>query len=321
MINLHEIVAKVKSIANQIGRVPTREDLLAGGITDHAIRSCGGSKKLIDLSGVKDLPPPIPEKQEPKILILDIETSPLELYGWQLFGEVNFGLNQVKKDWLVLSWAAKWLGSPESQVMYADLRDGAKDDSGILSQIWQLLDEADIVITQNGIRFDIKKLNARFIQLGYPKPSSFRQIDTLRIAKKHFSFTSNKLAYMTDKLCTKYKKLDHAEFSGFDLWKECLAGNLRAWDCMRTYNSYDILSLEELYLILRSWDSSLNFNVYHDNLQNKCVCGSVDFKSHGYRYSNSGKFSRHICSSCGAEYVDKFNLLDKEKKKALKELS
>lgn len=92
-----------------------------------------------------------------------------------------------------------------------------------------MLDEADIVITQNGRKFDQKKLNARFILNGFKPPSSYKHIDTLVIARKHFGFTSNKLKYMTDKLCTKYKKLDHSKFPGMELWRECLKGNSEAW--------------------------------------------------------------------------------------------
>ena len=47
---------------------------------------------------------------------------------------------------------------------------------------------------------------------------------------------------MTDKLCTKYKKLVKRKFNGFELWKECLADNIEAWKDMETYNKYDVLS-------------------------------------------------------------------------------
>ena len=96
-------------------------------------------------------------------------------------------------------------------------------------------------------------------------PSNFKQIDTLKLARKHFALTSNKLAYMTDKLCTKYKKLTHHKFEGFELWKECLDGNLKAWKEMEKYNKHDVLALEELYTKLIPWDSSVNFTLYGDS--------------------------------------------------------
>lgn len=109
-----------------------------------------------------------------------------------------------------------------------------------------MLDEAEIVITQNGKKFDQKKLNARFILNGFQPPSSYKHIDTLCIARKHFGFTSNKLSQLTDKLCKKYKKLSHNNFPGFELWQECIKGNIEAWNEMEKYNRQDVLSLEEL---------------------------------------------------------------------------
>lgn len=253
-----------------------------------------------------------------KVLLLDIETAPMLGYVWGLWDN-NIALNQLHTDWYILSWSAKWLGDSPDKVMYKDQRNAKniEDDSVILKEIWNLLDEADVVIHQNGTKFDIRKLNARFIQHGFPPPASFRQIDTLKIAKKHFGFTSNKLEYMTDKLCTKYKKLKHSDFSGFELWKECLAGNKKAWDSMKKYNMYDVLSLEELYNKLKVWDKTINFNVYHDHFNIICKCGSIDFKQKGHVFTNSGKFKRFICNSCGAEMVDKENLLSLEKRKSL----
>lgn len=255
----------------------------------------------------------------PKILLLDIETAPMLGYVWALWDQ-NVALNQVKADWFILSWSAKWLGDAPNKVMYADSRKSTniENDKPLLTGIWKLLDEADIVITQNGKAFDHKKLNARFILNGMKPPSSFKYIDTLLLAKKHFAFSSNKLEYMSDKLCKKYKKLKHAKFSGFEMWRECLAGNQAAWKEMEKYNKYDVLALEELYTKLIPWDNTVNFNLYHDGTDHICTCGSTDFKKNGYAYTASGKFQRHVCNECGSEIRDKVNLFSKEKKKSLR---
>ena len=249
-------------------------------------------------------------------MVLDIETKPLEAYVWGLWNN-DVPLNMVKSDWCVLSWAAKWLGSDE--VMYLDQRDAEdiEDDKDILEVIWELLDEADIVLHQNGKRFDIPKLNARFIVHGMQPPSSFRHIDTKILAKRHFKFTSNKLEYMTN-LLTEKKKLKHSKFPGFSLWKECMRGNEEAWDEMQAYNEMDILSLEELYYKLAPWDSTLNFSVYHDGLDSTCSCGNTKFKKAGFYYTNAAKYQKYKCTNCGREVRDKENLLSKEKRKSMK---
>ncbi len=255
----------------------------------------------------------------PKVLVFDIETAPIIAHVWSIWDQ-NVGLNQIVSDWHVLSWSAKWLNDPASKVMYMDQRNAKnmEDDKAMLQGIWDLLNEADVVITQNGKNFDQKKLNARFILQGFQPPGSYKHIDTKQIASKHFGFTSNRLEYMTDKLCTKYKKLKHKKFPGHEMWVECLKGNLAAWNEMETYNKHYVLALEELYHILIPWDNAINFNLYHDEEDHVCKCGSTSFIKNGFYYTSSGKFQKHKCKSCGAEHRDKANLFSKEKRASLK---
>lgn len=254
----------------------------------------------------------------PKVLVYDIETAPIIAHVWGLW-ENNVALNQIDTDWHILSWSAKWLGDTPDKVMYMDQRaaKNIEDDKALLMGIWKLLDEADVVITQNGKNFDQKKLNARFILNGFQPPSSYKHIDTKQIASRHFAFTSNKLEYMTDKLNTKYKKQKHEKFQGHELWTQCLKGNPEAWKEMEKYNKYDVLALEELYQKLIPWDNSINFNVYHDHSANVCKCGSTSFIKNGFYYTNNGKYQKFRCKGCGAETRDKENLFSKEKRESL----
>jgi len=245
---------------------------------------------------------------KPKILIVDIETSPIEAYVWGLWDN-NVSLNQIVKDWQIISFAAKWLD--EKEVIQVDV--SRQTERRLLNHLWQLLDEADIVIGQNSKQFDIKKINARFIQHKMTPPSSFQQIDTKLLAKKYFGFTSNSLEYMSDKLCKKYKKLKHKKFPGMELWTECLKGNKAAWKAMAEYNIFDVLATEELYKKLAPWGTGINFNVYYGDEDAKCTCGSTDFRKNGYMYTSVGKFQRYYCKKCGAELRTRQNL-NKNKK-------
>jgi hypothetical protein len=279
-------------------------------VTENALKKVYNRKK-------KETPK---EVKMPKILVVDLETAPILGFVWQLFDQ-NVALNQIKTDWYILSYAAKWLGAPADEVFYQDQSKAKniEDDSEMLKGLWKLLDEADFILTQNGKKFDEKKFNARFILNGFKPTSSFRHIDTLQIAKARFGFTSNKLEYMSSKLCTKYKKLDHAKFSGFKLWSECLKGNKEAWKEMKDYNIHDILSLEELYTKLRPWDRMTpNVNVFHEEDEIYCSCGSIEFVKNGFAYSNTGKYQKYSCKKCGAETKGKENLLSKEKRKSLR---
>lgn len=262
----------------------------------------------------------------PNVLLLDIETSPLITYTWGLFDQ-NIALNQIKQEWFILSWSAKWYENekgdilgPHNKMMYMDQRSNKKivDDKKLLQAMWTLLDKADIVVTQNGRSFDIKKLNAKFILNEFKPYSSIKHIDTLRIARKHFAFTSNKLEYTSNKLCKKYKKLKHKKFPGFEMWQQCLNGNKSAWMEMERYNKYDVLALEELAHELIPWDNSINFSVYDDKAENVCKCGSKKFVRNGYFHTENGKYQRYRCVNCFAETRSKQNLLSKSKVKNLR---
>jgi hypothetical protein len=253
--------------------------------------------------------------KKPKILVFDIETSPMESYHWGLWDQ-NISLGQIIEDWTVLSWSAKWLGDDPSKTMYMDTRKekDVRNDKKILQGIWKLLDEADFVLGHNSNSFDVKKLNARFLLHGIKPPSSYRRFDTKQLAKKHFNLTSNKLEYITNQLCTKYVKLKHGKFPGFSLWKECMKGNKEAWKEMEEYNKYDVLSLEEAFLKILPWESANIFEHYYDSEIDICTCGSIDFKKKGFRYTNTGKFQKMQCKNCGAEMSSKENLLTKEQR-------
>ncbi len=218
-----------------------------------------------------------------------------------------------------MSYSAKW--ADNKKIIYSDQRavKNIEDDKALLKEIWTLLDEADIVVGQNVKRFDIKKINSRFLEHEMPPPSSYRVIDTLSIAKKNFALTSNKLEYMSNQFNEKYKKLSHKKFPGFSLWTACLAGNQDAWIEMEKYNKYDVLSLEELYNKLAPWDNSINFGVYDDELEQLCSCGSEnELEKKGFAYTASGKFQRYRCVDCGKQYQAKQNFLTYEKRKSLK---
>lgn len=233
-------------------------------------------------------------------LVLDIETAPITAYVWGRHDQ-NIAINQIKVDWHVIGWAAKWLSEPT--VIYHDQRNhrDLTDDRDILKPLWHLLDSADILITQNGKAFDAKKLNARFILHGWNPPSPYKHLDTYLIAKNAGAFTANSLEYLSEKLCKKYKKLKHAKFPGMELWNECLKGNLAAWNEMQKYNIHDVLATEELYGKLKAWAPDNAPEVYEAKPDVNCgVCGA-HAERNGYVVVKGGRKPRYHCQSplCG----------------------
>ena len=207
----------------------------------------------------------------PKILVFDIETSPIQVFVWNLYPKF-VSTESVIQDWFVLSWAAKWLD--EKKVMSAVLTSKeAKncDDSRIVMKVWELLNEADIVIAHNGDRFDISRLNSRFLEHGLLPPLPYKSIDTLKSVRRVFGFTSNKLDYLTKKLSIG-KKLK----TGYQLWLDCVKGDTSSLRTMVKYNVHDVKILEDFYYKLRPWiPNHPNLGLYSANVQHApCpVCG------------------------------------------------
>lgn len=239
---------------------------------------------------------------KPRILVIDIETAPLELYGWKLFDE-NFSLEQIKTDWTILSFAAKWLDEPK--IFYADTggrgEAQVRNDLILMRALHSLLDEADIVVAQNGRKFDVRKIFARLIHHGFPPPSPFRVVDTMLVARKYFAFTSQKLKY-TSELLGVPPKDEHEEFPGFKLWAECLKDNPKAWKVMKRYNKRDIQATEHVYLKTRAWDQQHpnlgTFSAVEAHLCPHCGSDNVIGRNGWREVKNQGVYKRYQCKDC-----------------------
>lgn len=236
-----------------------------------------------------------------RVVTIDIETSPILAYVWGLFKQF-VSLDQIVEDWSILSVTWKWLDSPKTH--YIDTWEDGKsknvrDDSKLLWKLWEVLDSADVVVTQNGIQFDIKKINARFLQAGMPPPSPYRQVDTKVEATKIARFTSNKLAWLA-KILNGSEKDKHAEFPGFELWAQCMARNPKAWDAMKKYNPIDVIETEAAYLKLRPYIvGHPNVGAYHNLTEPTCPkCGGTDIQQRGWTRTQTGLYKRMRCSGC-----------------------
>src|SRR6185436_3440061 len=255
---------------------------------------------------------------KPKILIWDIETSPMVTYTFGLYDQ-NIHLDQIKEDWTILAWGAKWLGDSESKAMYMDTRNNkdVRDDKNIVKKLIDLLEQADICITHNGDKFDIKRVNTRALLNGIPPYKHPRSTDTYKESKKVFDLTSHSLDYAYTHVNTKYKKLKHEKYPGISLWKEVLKGNKDAWKVMEEYCLHDVFSTEEYFSKIQGWIKTQNLSCYFDDAQIRCVCGSANLSKDGFVYTDGGKFQGYICKDCKKRPHGKINLFSKLKKESL----
>jgi DNA polymerase elongation subunit (family B) len=244
----------------------------------------------------------------PKILTFDVETSPIQAWVWGLWDQ-NIGIDFVSKeangkpiDWTILSYAAKWGNDRKVLFRHSGGRGAKKvrDDYKLVKELRELLDEADIVVAQNGKRFDVRKVNARMIQHGIAPPSPYAVVDTMVVAKKYFAFTSQKLKW-TSTILGVAQKDDHKKYPGFELWERCLLDNPGAWKEMEKYNKQDVRATWEVYLKMRPWiDNHPNRGLYAPSETPMCPkCGSGNMSKEGIRVTVGGSYHQHRCRDCG----------------------
>jgi hypothetical protein len=241
-----------------------------------------------------------------KILLLDIETAPHKVWSWGLFKQ-TIAINQIEEPGYTLCWAAKWYG--EDKVMFADINSGKTE---MLLGIYDLVDQADVVVHYNGSHFDIPTLNQEWLAQGWSPPSPVIQIDLLQTVRKRFRLPSNKLNYISEYLKLG-SKINH---KGMELWRECMNGVPESWAVMQEYNIQDVTLLERLYDVLRPWIiNHPNHGLFSaEELQVCPNCGSQHLQKRGLYYTKTQTYQRYRCMTCGSWSKEKSNNVPKEKK-------
>lgn len=244
------------------------------------------------------------------ILSLDIETFPMLFYAWQPW-EAN--ALRIIEDTSICCWSAKWLGGKQftrSLADYKGYKPGGRNDKKLLEDLWTLLDEAEIVVAHNGDRFDVKKINYRFMVHGMKPPSPYKTVDTLKEYRKLAAFDSNKLNDLSRVRGIGAK----IRTGGADLWFDCLAGDLAAWKHMKQYNAHDVVLLEEHYLKLLPWMRN-HPNVAAGFGPNVCPkCQSTRLQRRGFGKSRTTTYQRYQCLACGGWCRDHQNLIETDNK-------
>jgi hypothetical protein len=235
--------------------------------------------------------------KEPSILFLDIETAPIVARVWGLWGRDNNvvgGHRYVLDDSRIICFAYKWKGGSPHFIKEGDYPSRRE----FLGYLWYLLDRADWVVTHNGNKFDIKRINAELLEQEFSPYSPIKSIDTYNLSRQRFKFSSHRL----DALGTKLLGESKVDTGGFGLWVECLEGNEEAWTKMEEYNIQDIELLEKLYYRLAAWaNNHPNYALYSESDDPICVtCGSDRIEEMDKtNKTNVLEYAQYRCVDCG----------------------
>lgn len=258
----------------------------------------------------------------PNIFVWDLETTPNRGYFWGLWNE-NIQYNALDRERSIICGSWKQLDEPP--VYTTSVLDNRKffkrdvyDDYYPVKRLREVLAEADLLIAHNGDKYDLKFFNSRCIFHGLkPIPSRVPTVDTLKVAKKHFRFNSNRLDYIGSHLLGE-TKLETSK----GLWLKIVRDDtpyeerVKAVEEMIAYNQQDVVLLEKVYKEMLPYMSNHpNMNLLYKTDGHACPnCGGFDLHKRGFSLSRTASKQRYQCRSCGAWSQGQETLLTSNKR-------
>ena len=186
-------------------------------------------------------------RTEVKRMFFDIETSPNIGIFWRAGYKQNIFPESIINERAIICICWKWQGEDEVHSLNWD---DDQCDKEMLKQFAKEILKADEVVGHNGDRFDVKWFNTRCLFHGINILPRYKTLDTLKKAKSHFYFNSNKLDYIAKYLGVGGK----VSTGGLDLWKDILFKKCEeAMDKMVNYCNNDVIILEKVYLKMNSY--------------------------------------------------------------------
>lgn len=235
-----------------------------------------------------------PVKNDARVLLWDIETAPMIVATFDLRPEFIPHEN-ILHDWYMICSGWKWLDEDTVTVQAVSAKDH-RDDGPIVRKLYRVLLEADVLVHQNGDRFDLPKFNVRAQAHGLKPLPPIPTVDTLKVARKHFAFSSNRLDALGRALGVG-TKVETPK----GLWLDCLNGDRAAILKMVEYNRGDVLLLEAVYLKLRPYARNHpNLALVGEDWPACPVCGSANvIKTRRTYRTRVNRYQLWECKDCG----------------------
>ena len=233
-------------------------------------------------------------KNSPKILFIDIETSYATGWFWRPGYNLNITYDQILTEPAIICVCYKYNDSGKVYSLSWD----KGDDKELCKEFHRILNTADIVVGHNGDKFDIPWLKTRMLFHGISNMPEIQSIDTLKIARSKFKFNSNRLDYLGKFFGFGGKK----DTGGIDLWHDIIQHNSNiALKKMISYCCRDVILLEKVFKKLNPYTKpKTNVAAFKQKRKVDCPeCGSDNCTSMGNRYTIAGgHYKRMKCNSC-----------------------
>lgn len=240
-----------------------------------------------------------------KILALDFETSYNLALTWGLYDGFIPHENVLKERGILMGSYTYLnpLDKTHSKIRNISLLNSTDEDD-MINKLYLIMLDADIIVTHNGDKFDLRRFNTELIKHNFDPLPKIKTIDTLKIARKNFNFNSNKLADLA-------RTLGLGEKGDVPKSVWIVLGNpnsserdkRQALKLMRDYCNQDVVLLAKLYFALRRFDPSHpSFNLVADasDACPRCTSqGTLETNPAWVYHSATRTYPRFKCTNCG----------------------
>ncbi len=229
-----------------------------------------------------------------KVLVYDLETCRVPaMVFWTGKTYINHSQLQEEPKIITVSW--KWLGDAK---VHSLAWDSKHSDETLMRKFLQVYNKADMVIGYNNDKFDNKWVNARAAKYKLDVNLHIKSFDVMKQAKKLFRIPSYSMAYLSKYLGVTIKQ----SHEGIKMWDMIQMGNeeqqAEYLQKMIDYNVGDIVSTEELYLVMRRYmGHKTNLGVFKGVGKHACPnCGGTDVREYNGNLSitPAGTIQRHM---------------------------
>lgn len=241
-------------------------------------------------------------RKKPRILIVDIESIPDLPEALKVWPQLSDFPGRTLKATInsIACFGYRVHGSGESKVLcawdYPEWEVDVNDDRRLVRDAARILRTADIIVTQNGDRFDLPFIQTRLMKNKLSRLPEIFSIDTKKEARRQMSAFSNSLKYLAEQ----FTDTEKMENEGWPLWVKVHGRDPLAMQTMRTYCGQDLAATEALFDVLRPgikrFPNMNQFFLEGDRCPN---CGSQTLKKRGTRLLVEREVQRLQCMTCG----------------------
>lgn len=240
-------------------------------------------------------------EREVKTLIVDIERVPgrftADFWDMNSFKNRRINPDDVESWPTTICFAARWYETGK-RAFHAVWEEGGAD--AMFEAAFDLYDQADLSITYNGIGFDEKHLASGWTERNMGRPSPWRSIDLLKVARQSQGWESKTL----DSVCKRLGVPTKNDKYDVETARAAVAGDVKAQRKLKRYNTNDVDILVPVYERLLAYVKG-HPHVAPVRAEDATMCprcGSTNVERTGTYSPGVYHYNAYRCLSCSGPF-------------------